>query len=323
MQRFDQVTKLFAEHRFSRRSALAAGATGAAGLAFNGNGSSAQSATPEPVDPFGGSKETMFLFVQSFQSGRLEPVERGAGPYRLGFSPLNPPNAALIAETGEGEEEILVIELVNPVYDAETREVSYDVRILDDSDRVGMTFLHDHHTGAHEWTDYGVSHLFIDDCASQTISCALPETYAWGGDLGAPLFCWDSANGCCAPCVAEGAEFWNQQCNETFSNACNGGCTAYVPNGGWCAGGPGGPAPTCETKTISCAAPTTYAWVGDWGGPLFCMTDGCCAPCYETDPAVWDDNCNQAFPDACQGGCTAYVANGEGCLGGPGYIPYN
>ncbi|MEZ4507826.1 MAG: hypothetical protein R2848_18695 [Thermomicrobiales bacterium] len=41
----------------------------------------------------------------------------------LGFTPVNPPNAAAVVRTPEGERDVLVVELFNPVY---TREYDAD-----------------------------------------------------------------------------------------------------------------------------------------------------------------------------------------------------
>jgi hypothetical protein len=104
------------------------------------------------------------LFVQSFQGGKVEPkagedgtytltLKRGLGqtsfftdrPDRIvgatptvdflkgfGFSPSNPPNAALVLEAAPGDTDIAVLELTNPTYHEATRTAgSAGVHLLD------------------------------------------------------------------------------------------------------------------------------------------------------------------------------------------------
>lgn len=42
----------------------------------------------------------------------------------LGFSPENPPNAALVTQTPDGTDDVVVLELMNPSYDEPTRTVT-------------------------------------------------------------------------------------------------------------------------------------------------------------------------------------------------------
>ena len=102
------------------------------------------------------------LFIQSFESGRIAPVEGGDGRYTvtlehglgetiyfsdrpdrivgtdptgaflegLGFTRDNPPNAALVMETAPGEPELAVVELFDPFYDRDAATVNYEVAAL-------------------------------------------------------------------------------------------------------------------------------------------------------------------------------------------------
>ncbi|MGN6484902.1 MAG: hypothetical protein ACTHMX_10910, partial [Thermomicrobiales bacterium] len=58
----------------------------------------------------------------------------------LGFSPDNPPNAALIGDLGDGNEDILALELFAPSYDETTRTATYDARMLQAYEELDMTF---------------------------------------------------------------------------------------------------------------------------------------------------------------------------------------
>ena len=57
----------------------------------------------------------------------------------LGFAPSNPPNAALVTNDERGNEDILVIELLNPIYDPGVGSVTYGVNILSDY-KGGLSF---------------------------------------------------------------------------------------------------------------------------------------------------------------------------------------
>ncbi len=87
--RFDRIAKVFADRRLSRRQALAQGGVGiaAAGLAVAGfRPSAAQDATPAVTDAMltdDGSSGVAMLFLQSFKSGSIAPLDGGAGRYTL------------------------------------------------------------------------------------------------------------------------------------------------------------------------------------------------------------------------------------------------
>lgn len=263
--RFDRVSRRFAERRFSRREALLGSGATAAGLAISrGSAAIAQEATPEAVD------RTSFLFVQSFRSGTLTPKRSddsadatpipGSGPEYvltlvqglgdtlyfsdrpdrivgtvptpvfldgLGFTPVNPPNAALVADLGDGNEDLLIVELFNPVYDEATSSATYDVRILEDDERIDMTFRQQAHSGSHDAATYGVSHLFIDDCADIT-GCAyltdivvLVPVVAGTIPNGPYGQCWDWG---CSPCHVSQNDL-DELCNQTYP-ICDGHCFA-------------------------------------------------------------------------------------------------
>jgi hypothetical protein len=268
--RIDQISKLFATRRLSRRAAvvgsanLGAIAMGAAALS-SAKSTSAQGASPA-ASPAAAEAKTEFLFVQSFEAGTLLPKPESTGEYvlelkhglgqtlyfsdrperivgavptqrflnALGFSPTDPPNAALVADLGDGNEEIFVVELTNPVYDEAAKTATYDVKILDDVKRVDMTLGQSTHTGPQTEATYGASHLFIDDCPDGTLNCRLPCN---NGDSGCntligstPIgYCYDALNICCDPCGYD----WIQQCARAFAGcvnedglpACNGDVT--------------------------------------------------------------------------------------------------
>jgi hypothetical protein len=268
--RFDTVARVFANRRMTRRLALSqagAAAVGVGATAIGFENARAQSATPVTDTDTAAPKE--FLFVQSFESGTLEPLSaasaatpaaggaeytltlsQGLGqtiffsdrPERvvgtvptprfldaLGFTPENPPNAALVASTGNENEEILVVELFNPSYDEALKTVTYGVRILDDFDRVDMTFTQDVSTEPKAATSYGVSNLFVDDCDSGYIRCFndMLQTKTLG-DIAVDR-CWVWSELCCFPC-STGNDFDKMAaiCESVYGDQCdpNTGCSA-------------------------------------------------------------------------------------------------
>ncbi len=52
-----------------------------------------------------------------------------------------PPNSALITNDADGNEDILVVELVEPAYDAATCTVTYGVNILSDYEGSGLAHV--------------------------------------------------------------------------------------------------------------------------------------------------------------------------------------
>src|SRR4051794_22187309 len=83
--RFDAISRLFAERRISRRQALSrvGAGLGAAGIAATGLASaSAQDATPEATTEQG-ERVISTLFLQSFQSGKIVPTEGADGRYTV------------------------------------------------------------------------------------------------------------------------------------------------------------------------------------------------------------------------------------------------
>lgn len=272
--RFDAWTKTLTG-RLSRRNALkgsglslGAAALGAAGL----RRATAQDATPVATpDPLGDGDRTYFLFVQTFASGTLQahPTEAEAytltltgGPAQtvyfsdrperivgtlpttqfldgLGFSPANPPNAALVAQTDAGED-IVVVELLNPVYTEGfgpdgAVTLTYDVRILDDYAGDGLAHLAARQDDAALPESFGAASLFIDDCADADPLQCWPKR--WGqfgpvGDLGRRGMCWKWSGWetGCTPC-AGGWEEADWECNRQFPDACNGDCLSQPPPG--------------------------------------------------------------------------------------------
>jgi hypothetical protein len=219
-KRFDMVTRIFADRRASRRSALRAGAAGlvstglvAAGLS---NTAQAQEASPEPAAGSAGKGKT--LFVQTFQHGTIDPKAGEAGTWTLtleeglgqtiyfsdrpersvgitpteqfiqaiGFPGDNPPNAALVFETESGDVDITVVELFNPTYDVSTHTAIFDIQLLKEYAQLGVTLQEQPTEPPDAHAAFGAAHLFIDDCPDATMSCVSNECYPFETPLGGP-----------------------------------------------------------------------------------------------------------------------------------------
>jgi hypothetical protein len=249
--RFDALARSFGERR-SRRAALRGGG---AGLAAVHAAASAQA--DDGHDP-------ALLFVQVFGAGELAPKDGEEGAYtltlsqgtgatlffsdrpdrlvgtwptaafieRLGFTPEDPPNAALVAQTAEGEA-VYVVELLAPTLDEAADTLTYDIRLLGEAD-VAMRFHAAPHGAPIEGVELGASHLFIDSdvfCGKHDMECYLagtdPTTAASLGSIGkAGFHIDDGIDGTCipdSPCAV-----YNDKCNNTF-RACGGACYAVAP----------------------------------------------------------------------------------------------
>jgi hypothetical protein len=261
--RFDTIARLLASRR-TRRAALRDGAAGLAGLAAIGTAATARAAWP-PVRrdavPAAQPHDPALLFVQVFGAGELAPkdgepdaytltLSQGTGstlyfsdrPDRIvgtwptavfvgqvGFTPENPPNAALVAQTPDGEA-VYVVELLDPVLDEAAGTLTYDVRLLGEAD-VDMRFQSGAQAAPSEALTFGASHLFVDDviCGSHDMECYLrgtdPATAASLGSIGKHEFTAGEGKGCLP---YDGCTFLNQACNDQYS-ACGGNCFASAP----------------------------------------------------------------------------------------------
>ena len=192
--RFDRLARVLA-HRRSRRTALG---TGGAALALGalsraGGPTRAQEATPVAEDP------VEVLYVQVATGGtflpqqgtdgvthelRLEGVtphtvwfasrpDRLAGTVRTAdfvtepvFDAADPPNAALVAETAEGEA-VVVVELTAPRYDPTAGTVSYGVTVLTEEPGGGLAALAGRRTEEAIPEAFGPASLFVDKVACE------------------------------------------------------------------------------------------------------------------------------------------------------------
>jgi hypothetical protein len=216
---------------------LAAGAATMAGLSAQARAQDATPAPPRPVTPpeQGPVTKTEYLYVQSFLRGSIAAreddgagdhtitLEQGLGqtiyfanrPERvvgatptldflrnLGFPTENPPNAAIILENPNGDQEIAVVELFNPHYDPETATATYDLRVLEQWQE-GITFADQPKDLVEVSPEFGTAHVFIDDCAPRAMSCASSDGTVWlTFEAGMYEFCSYWGLGC-FPCIGD------------------------------------------------------------------------------------------------------------------------
>ena len=192
--RFDVLTRNFASVS-NPRGGMRAGSPGLTTAGFSS--ARAQGATPV------GTNEGSLLFVQNAGATTLEPA--GDGTYTLTMNDVlpqtlyfsdrpariagtiptegfvtgweeafadSPPNASLIAHSGENaeDEDAVVVELLDSTYDAAAGSLTYTVRILAEDEIGGRTYEHEPLTSLDATREYTEAHLFIDNLA-QCIFC--------------------------------------------------------------------------------------------------------------------------------------------------------
>lgn len=185
-------------------------------------------------------KTVTFMFVQNAQSGTLIPVEGEDNLYTLtlvgvapqtiafsdrpervvvqvpmqkfldgmGFSAENPPNAALEILDADEEEDLAVVELFDPVYDAASQTLQYNVSILEEQDHSYAVFNERADQALPE--TFGAVALFIDDCP------CVWKPLEGSCDSNCYSFSWDwlkfncePDGGCCSKCyISPGGYFW-------------------------------------------------------------------------------------------------------------------
>lgn len=265
--RIDGLAKALARRR-SRRAALATTSIGIAGglASLVAHHNAAAQGTPETSDA---DARPMFLFVQTASSGSLSvqpgtPVADGRVNYQLtleghhggtiyfsdrperifgdtptqrflegfGFTPVNPPNAALVVQTDAGLTDVVVLDLIDPVFDASAGTITYGATILAAYDDESLA-----HAAAQQLDDelpesFGPASLFIDDCSeySQCVYWDLAPDPLPGFEFAGPIpggpypACYSADQGC-VPCSTTFNSLANL-CDATYTGCtANSGCT--------------------------------------------------------------------------------------------------
>ncbi len=256
-RRFDLLTRGIAR-RMSRRSALAAGA-GISGLAIV---SAVVPATAQEATPATEGATTSYLFVQSFDSGSLTPIDGEDGrfvlelrgehgrtigfsdrPERvvgstptelflagLGFEAENAPNAALVFEPAPGETDIIVLELLDPRYDKGNQTLIYDVTILDSFEaQAGLTFQEAPRQPDPAGEEFGLAQLFIDsddEVCGNIDHCWNPNNNYANDFPGGPVDLCQTSPFHCNVCDGRTLDQLGEVCNSAYSE-CENSCLAH------------------------------------------------------------------------------------------------
>ena len=247
--RFDSIAARLAAHRTGHRTIIAlGGGIGAASLGEVDVRLTTAQATPvaeEPVPdtvyPDSGADATEFLFVQSFAGGSITPragvdggytvTLDGANPQTvyfsdrpervfglattsaflegLGFTPDDPPNAALVVTTESGAEDILILELFDPVWDEGSGTLTYTVQFLAEYAESGLAFAALRQTDFEMPERFGQGGLFVDGCSDGRIYCHQRNPDGSMGALVGPSpmtpFCFEPSTSKCLPCTGPSA----------------------------------------------------------------------------------------------------------------------
>jgi hypothetical protein len=199
-------------------------------------------------------KPVSFMFVQTAQSGTLVPVAgadnlytltlRGTSPQTVAFSgtpervvvqapmqefldgmcfrPKNGPNAALEILDADESEDLAVVELFDPVYDASSQTLRYNVSIIEQPDLSYAAF--NNRADKALPTRFGPTALFVDDCPDGLVCCAK----AWNEDVAdcddicgtIPIGCcwrWNSLH--CEGCHSVG--YYKDKCLKRYGKGCD------------------------------------------------------------------------------------------------------
>lgn len=150
----------------------------------------------------------------------------------FGFTPVNPPNAALVVQTDAGVTDVVVLELISPVFDASAGTVTYGATILTAYDDDSLAHAAEQQLDDELPESFGLASLFIDDCSeySQCIYWDLAPNPLPGFEVAGPIpdgpypACYSADQGC-KPCSTTFNNLANL-CDATYT-ACtaNSGCT--------------------------------------------------------------------------------------------------
>lgn len=160
-------------------------------------------------------------------------VEMGKFVSVFPFGPKNPPNAAIVLSAPKSQDQdVLVVELTRPVYDAARRTLTYEVAMLPRIPN-GLSFYGEKRDGTLPASFHAVS-VFIDDCPDTSATCYGSYQCSGGGedqqccrvgcgDLGYDVGqCWNWFPPGCSVC-----HDYSAQCN---NGPCNGSNPFCLPN---------------------------------------------------------------------------------------------
>jgi hypothetical protein len=239
----------------SRRGALSAAAGSVGALLLGGKVARAQiPVATEAAGPKGG--RTYYMFVQNAERGSFVPNAASPGLYTLtlegvqpqtvyfsdrpvrdaglspmkrflkglGFSPKNPPNAAVVVAGADGRGDTLIVEIFSPRYDEHHHRLVYDARIVPEAKHPKRLSEFSRRQRDDKLPHrFGEASLFIDSCPNGGVLCTggglPPEGVTVANNL--PC-CWHWLGGC-EYCGSQGDAYFNQICEQNVAG-CSGDC---------------------------------------------------------------------------------------------------
>lgn len=119
----------------------------------------------------------------------------------FGFTPVDPPNAALVVEGDGGGSDVVIVELVNPTYDASNGNITYEATVLEAYDEAALDHASEQLAAAEIPETFGRASLFIDGCATFNNCITWDPNFDVLGPIpdGPYPACYSSAKGC-VPC---------------------------------------------------------------------------------------------------------------------------
>src|SRR5690606_12018846 len=123
----------------------------------------------------------------------------------LDSEPTDPPNAALVTQDpASGDEDILLVVLENPRYDAATSTLTYDATVLTDYQQGGLSSAAIQQQDFDFPASFGQGGLFIDGYCDErpTLTCRQPPSGDAVGQVTVGQ-CWDVAAFECMDCHSD------------------------------------------------------------------------------------------------------------------------
>lgn len=264
---FGRITRLLARHT-TRRTVVKAGVASTATAALAPAALHAEEPSTAATPAASSANDASFLFVQAASGGAFvrnpaaTPRAGGDGPAYvltleghtggtvyfsdrperivgqaptdqfiagLGFSPSNPPNAAIVTQTDAGDD-VLVVELLNPDYDAAHGTLTYGANVLGAYTGDGLAFQAARQQDASLPQALGAVSLFIDDCPDLS-NCIVTGGAVYSAKVIGPIpggpygQCWHWKDLDCKPCDGHDDNAFADLCNQSYSE-CNNECGA-------------------------------------------------------------------------------------------------
>ncbi len=134
----------------------------------------------------------------------------------LGVLPDKPPNAALVGKF-RAEQEVAVLELIEPRYDAEAGTLVYGAEVLEGCEGENLTPVLAEQVAERLPAEFGPAALFIDDCPGMT-RCV--HGFADWIDVCGPIPDVSAGRACSGACNYT-VDYLNGLCNDAYGSDCH------------------------------------------------------------------------------------------------------